>query len=113
MLFRSTWDIWGGEYSPTIIEGNTIGGASLAGIKMIYPGANPITGNSLNHCGTGIQVTTTGGVSNLQFNNFDGNTFYGIENLSGNLIDASWCYWGSAHGASYDGVSYGDAYFGA
>lgn len=107
-----TWDIWGGEYSPTIIEGNDISGASVAGIKMLYPGANPITGNTLSQCGSGILITATGSASSLQFNNLVNNTNYGIENQSGAMLDASWCYWGDPHGPSHDGISYGDAFSG-
>ncbi|OFW57342.1 MAG: hypothetical protein A2Y75_06150 [Candidatus Solincola sediminis] len=104
-----TWDIWGGEYSPTTIEDNDISGASTAGIKMLYPGANVIAGNTVGQCGTGILITATGGTSGLQFNNLDNNTNYGIDNQSGAAIDASWCYWGDSHGPSHDGISYGDA----
>jgi uncharacterized repeat protein (TIGR01451 family) len=107
-----TWDIWGGEYSPTAIEGNDISGASVAGIKMLYPGANPLTGNTLGQCGVGISITSTGGASSLQFNNLENNTNYGITNQSPNAIDASWCYWDSAHGPSHDGISYGEGFSG-
>ncbi len=107
-----TWDIWGGEYSPTTIDGNDISGASTAGVKMLYPGANAITGNTISQCGSGILITPTGGVSSLQFNNLSNNTNFGIENQSAATIDASWCYWGSPHGPSYDSVSYGDAFSG-
>lgn len=104
-----TWDIWGGEYGPTAIEGNSVSGASIAGIKMVYPGANPITANTLDSCGSGILITATGGVSTIRFNNMVNNGNYGIENQSASVLDASWCYWGNAHGPSHAGISYGDA----
>jgi uncharacterized repeat protein (TIGR01451 family) len=108
-----TWDAWGGAVGPTVVEGNDISGASIAGIKMVYPGANPITANALDACGTGILIAPGGGASSLRFNGFTDIALYGIDNQSGGQIDASWCYWGNVHGPSYDGISYGETFAGA
>ncbi|MDY6796391.1 MAG: DUF5719 family protein [Actinomycetota bacterium] len=103
-----TWNDWGGAYSPTIIEGNTISGASTAGVKIVYPEANPITKNTINDCDTGILVTSSGNASTLQCNNLENNASFGINNQSGSELDSRWCWWGDVHGPSYIGISYGD-----
>ena len=108
-----TWDIWGGEYGPTTITGNTISGATTAGVKMLYPGDNPITGNTLSDCADGILITSTGDASSLRFNTFSGNTGDAIDNQSANLFDATWCYWDDSHGPSYGAIVYGETFSGS
>ncbi|GEM_PF-771134 len=107
-----TWDDWGSSYAPILVGGNTISGASAAGVNMVFPGDNTITANDISGCGVGILVGSAAQVTSLRYNSFGGNTTYAIDNQSSNTLDAVWCYWNSPHGPSYGSVTYGDAFSG-
>ena len=78
--------------SSPVIDGGGSGTAVTINASNVH-----VTGFTIQNADTGVLVSTGTG-SELHFNNILSNTTWGINNTSGNLVDAENNWWGNASG---------------
>ncbi|MCD6445083.1 right-handed parallel beta-helix repeat-containing protein [Candidatus Bathyarchaeota archaeon] len=66
------------------------------------PEGNNVIGNNIKNNAEGIRIAGTIGLGNeFHFNNIEGNTDFGINNLSPSVVDATKNWWGDSSGPHY------------
>jgi len=88
--------------SPVIDAGGTGTAVTIAASNV------NITGFTIRNAVTGVLVSSGSG-NELHFSNIINNTTWGVNNTSGNLVDAEDNYWGDGSGPSGEGSGTGDA----
>lgn len=90
------------------ITNNLVSGASSYGILLHSPFAQSVTCNTVTGSGIGIQVNDTSAAPTINYNNIVGNTTWGLNNLSNNMVNAENNWWGAADGPSGAGDAVSD-----
>jgi len=93
------------------ISANTIrdcGDSSSDYALYLYKSSPSVVGNVLFGCQNGVRIRYSESNPTFTYNDFVGNTV-GIENESGNLVDAENNWWGSTTGPSGQGPGSGDS----
>jgi len=113
--------LWGGESSGsaitnTLIEGNTIDNRNAAGLRIgssygshltiqnLTVTNNVITNNAADGIYINADVTWSTG-NTINYNDFSGNTNYGINNLGDEVVDAKYNWWGDVSGPQHEGTN--------
>jgi hypothetical protein len=87
------------------VKGSATGKGFTQGIRIGSTGQTltniSVTGNTVQDNETGIQVRSAGGVV-VNYNNIDGNTELGLENIDDENLNALYNWWGHAIGPNHD-----------
>jgi len=99
-----------GTIHDNTIKGNIIEGADL-GVYFYTVTNLEIEQNDIKNCNQGIHIKDGSSGNTINYNNIFGNTV-GINNTSGELVDASFNWWGDSGGPGGAGPGAGDGVIG-
>jgi hypothetical protein len=88
------------------VKGSAAGKGFTHGIRIGTAGQTltniNVTGNTVQDNETGILVSSSAGGVVVNYNNIDGNTELGVENMGGGTLNALYNWWGHAIGPHHD-----------
>lgn len=89
-----------GSGQGVVVANNTITNASSVGVLVDTDNEARLAGNTITGQATAVQVAATSVAPVIILNNFGSNASFGVENLSGSVVDARNNWWGTEDGPS-------------